>query len=153
MKLSIRRSRPFYVFAAALVIGIGLLWRSGLLPFPYFISKYGGDSLSALVVFLCVGFVYPLSSSLRIFPIAICFTWAIEFLQLYHDYWIDEIRSMLLGRLILGTTFNSPDLMAYALGIAIGALVEHFYFKQKTIQRPNHSLLFSSDLRRVMNPS
>ena len=126
-----RRSRPFYAFAALLVLGIGLLWRSGFLPFPYFIFKYGGDSLWALVVFLCFGFIYPRRSSVRIFFVAICFAWAIEFLQLYHAYWIDGIRATLLGRLILGTTFNSPDLLAYALGIAIGTFAEHLYFKQK----------------------
>ena len=113
-----------YALAGLLVIGIGLLWRSGLLPIPYFMAKYGGDALWALVVFLCVGFVCPRSSTVRIGFIAVGFAWSIEFLQLYHAHWIDEIRSTRLGRMVLGTTFNSPDLLAYLIGIALGVLAE-----------------------------
>ncbi len=126
--IPIQRSRPFYALAAALVIGTGLLWRSGLLPLPNFIAKYGGDSLWALVVFLGFGFVYSRISTTRLGVIAVCFAWAIEFLQLYHADWIDGIRATLLGRLILGTTFNSPDLLAYVVGIAVGVLAERAYF-------------------------
>jgi len=124
---SIQRSRPLYALAAALVIGTSLLWRSGLLPLSNFITKYGGDALWALVVFLCFGFVYPRSMTVRIAFIAVCFAWSVEFLQLYHAPWIDGIRSAGLGRLIIGSTFNSPDLLAYAIGIALGALVEYVY--------------------------
>ena len=126
--IPIQRSRPLYALAAALVIGTGLLWRSGLLPLPNFIAKYGGDSLWALVVFLGFGFVYPRISTTRLGVIAVCFAWAIEFLQLYHADWIDGLRATLLGRLILGTTFNSPDLLAYVVGIAVGVLAERAYF-------------------------
>jgi len=122
--IPIERSRPIYALAVVVVIGIGLLWRSGLLPLPHFVAKYGGDSLWALVVFLCFGIVYPRSPTLRIGFIAICYSWSIEFLQLYHVEWLDRIRSTHLGQLMLGTTFNSPDLLAYVLGIALGASVE-----------------------------
>ena len=114
-----------------LVIGIGLLWRSGLLALPNFIAKYGGDSLWALVVFLCFGFVSPRSSTVRIGFIAVCFAWSVEFLQLYHAHWIDGIRLTRLGRVVLGTTFNSPDLLAYVVGIALGALAERVYLNEK----------------------
>jgi hypothetical protein len=136
MTTPIQRSRPLYAVAVVLVIGNGLLWRSGLLPLPNFIVKYGGDSLWALVVFLCFGFIHPSGPTLRIAIIAVCFAWSVEFLQLYQAHWIDEIRSTRLGRLVLGTTFNIPDLLAYAIGIALGALAEHVYFtgKQDTKQ-------------------
>jgi hypothetical protein len=120
----VQRSRPIYAVAIALVVGIGLLWRSGLLALPNFIAKYGGDSLWALVVFLCLGFAFHRSSTVRIALGAVCFAWSVEFLQLYHAPWIDGIRSTGFGRLFLGRTFNSPDLFAYAIGIAVGASVE-----------------------------
>ena len=126
-----QRSRPFYAFAAVLVIGIGLLWRSGLLPLPNFIAKYGGDALWAFVVFLSFGFVGPRSPTVRIGFIAICFAWSVEFLQLYHAHWIDGIRSTRLGRVVLGTTFNSPDLLAYVIGIALGALAERVWLRAR----------------------
>ncbi len=129
--ISIQRSRPIYAAAVVLVIGSGLLWRSGLLALPTFIGKYGGDSLWALVVFLCFGFASPRTPTVRIAFIAVCFAWSVEFLQLYHSPWIDGIRSTRLGRVVLGTTFNSPDLLAYLVGIALGALAEGVYLNQK----------------------
>ena len=128
--IAVQRSRPLYALAVVVVIGIGLLWRSGLFPLPHFIAKYGGDSLWALVVFLCFGFVYPCSSPVRIGFIAVCFAWSVEFLQLYHAGWIDGIRSTRLGRVVLGTTFNSPDLLAYVIGIALGTLAERGYLNE-----------------------
>ena len=128
--IPVQRSRLIYALAGALVIGTGLLWRSGLLPLPSFLVKYGGDSLWALVVFLCFGFVFRRSSTVRIALGALCFAWSVEFLQLYHAPWIDGIRSTRLGRVVLGTTFNSPDLLAYVVGIALGALAEHVYLNE-----------------------
>ena len=121
MAISMQRNRRLYAVAAILVVGIGLFWRSGVLPLPAFLVKYGGDSLWALVVFLGFGFVFPRTSTVRIGLLAIGFAWSVEFLQLYHAGWIDGIRATRLGRLILGNTFNSPDLLAYTVGIAVGA--------------------------------
>src|SRR5688572_12269197 len=117
----VQRKRLAYASAAALVIGAGLLWRSGLVSLPAFLFKYGGDALWALVVFLGLGFVFPRSSILRISLAAIVFAWSIEFLQLYQANWIETLRATLFGRLVLGATFNSPDLVAYVVGVAVGA--------------------------------
>lgn len=127
----VQRNRAIYAMAAALVIGTGLLWRSGLVPLSDFVSKYGGDALWALMVFLCFGIAFHRSSTVRIALAALCFAWCIEFLQLYHAPWIDGIRSTRPGRLVLGTTFNSPDLLAYVIGIALGMLAECGFINQK----------------------
>ena len=129
--LVLHRSRPWYAVAIALVIGAGLLWRSGWIPLPTFLAIYGGDALWALVVFLCLGFVFRGRSTVRITFIAVGFAWSIEFLQLYHADWIEAIRSTRLGRLVLGTTFNAPDLLAYVVGIVLGALAERVLLSQK----------------------
>src|SRR5687767_1686508 len=92
-KISFQRSRLVYALMVVLVIGTGLLWRSGLLPISAFLWKYGGDALWALVVFLGFGFVFPRASTGRIALIAVGFAWSIEFLQLYHAPWIDSVRS------------------------------------------------------------
>ena len=87
-------------------------------------SKYGGDALWALMVFVGFGFLLPRASTLVVALLALTFSWGVEFSQLYHAPWIDAVRATLPGKLVLGNTFNWPDLLAYALGIALGVLVE-----------------------------
>jgi hypothetical protein len=106
------------------VIAAGLLWRSRLLPLPPFAFKYGGDALWALVVFYGCGFLLSRTSTARVALIALCLAWGVEFLQLYQAPWIEGLRATVPGRLALGSTFNWPDLLAYALGIAAGAISE-----------------------------
>ena len=118
------RSRLLYVVLALVVVAAGLLWRSGFIPLPSPLSKYGGDALWALMVFVGFGFLLPRSPTLAVALLALTFSWAVEFSQLYHAPWIDAVRSTLPGRLVLGNTFNWPDLAAYALGIGLGAWVE-----------------------------
>lgn len=121
------RNRLLYAILIVLVIATGLLWRSGFMPMPSFVTKYGGDALWALLIFVGLGFAFNRASTQRLALGALGFSWAVEFSQLYHAPWIDTIRSTLPGRLILGSTFNWPDLPAYALGIAMGAVVEIFF--------------------------
>jgi hypothetical protein len=106
------------------VIAAGLFWRSGLVPLPHGLSNNGGDALWALMVFLGFGFLFPRASTITVALAALGFAWAIEFSQLYHAPWIDALRATIPGRLVLGNTFNWPDLPAYALGIGLGALAE-----------------------------
>jgi hypothetical protein len=127
----VQRNRLVYAVSIALVIGTGLLWRSSRVRLPDFFAKYGGDALWALVVFLGFGFVFCRSSTVRIALVAVCFAWSIEFLQLYHAPWIDGIRSTRLGHLVLGSVFNVPDLLAYVIGIAIGAFAECVFLHKR----------------------
>ncbi|GFE69657.1 DUF2809 domain-containing protein [Chroococcus sp. FPU101] len=44
----------------------------------------------------------------------------LEFLQLWHFFLLQLLRSYTLGRLLLGTTFSEWDFLYYALGCLIG---------------------------------
>ena len=76
------------------------------------------------MVFAGFGFLLPRASTLVVALLALTFSWSVEFSQLYHAPWIDAIRATIPGKLVLGNTFNWLDLPAYAVGIALGALVE-----------------------------
>lgn len=91
---------------------------------PGFVVKYGGDALWSMVVFFALAMVFTRATTLRVALMAMVFSWSIEFLQLYHAPWIDSIRSTLLGRLVLGSTFNSPDLVAYAIGVVLASFAD-----------------------------
>jgi hypothetical protein len=118
------RNRILYAGLALAVVVVGLLWRSSFMPLPQWLSNNGGDALWALMVFLGFGFLMPRASTLMVALLALTFAWSIEFSQLYHAPWIDAVRATIPGKLVLGSTFNWPDLPSYALGVALGAWTE-----------------------------
>ena len=111
-------------FRVIAVVAAGLFWRSGIVPLPHWLSNHGGDALWALLVFFGFGFLLRRISTPQLSIVSLGFAWAVEFSQLYHAPWIDAIRAVRLGHLVLGSTFNWPDLPAYAVGVVIGALID-----------------------------
>lgn len=128
---SLNRLRYLYVIAMLLVIAAGLGWRSAANPVSPFWYKYGGDALWALLVFLGVRCGLIRASVLRVALVALTFCFAVEFSQRYHAPWIDTIRHTRLGALALGSTFNAPDLIAYAAGVALGVVIETIRLRQR----------------------
>lgn len=118
------RNRFLYVVLAFLVIGLGLFWRSKILPLPPVVAKFGGDLLWALMLFLGVGFIWPRLKTWSLAFIALAVSFLVECTQLYHAPWIDDLRAYPLGSLILGTTFNWPDFGAYTAGVLLGVLLD-----------------------------
>ena len=51
----------------------------------------------------------------------------IEISQLYQAEWINNIRHTTLGGLILGQGFLWSDMVAYTVGVIIGALFEKVF--------------------------
>ncbi|RYD71264.1 MAG: DUF2809 domain-containing protein, partial [Verrucomicrobiaceae bacterium] len=119
---ALQRARSWQLFWIVLVIGLGLLWRSQLVPMPPALVKYGGSALWALMVFLGCGFLFPRASTGTLALMAIAISCAVEFGQLYHAPWLDNIRRTKLGALALGSVFNWPDIPAYTAGVFAGAI-------------------------------
>lgn len=113
------KQRLAYLGAGVGVVGIGLLWRSNLLALPVFLRKYGGDAWWAVLVYLLIRAAAPGAELLRSAGCALAFSFVIEFSQIYHAVWIDGLRATRLGALVIGSVFNPPDLMAYAVGIGL----------------------------------
>lgn len=118
------RNRLWYAVAILVVIAAGLASRRYPWLFPGFMSKYPGDALWALMVFLGWGIIFPGVSTRKIAVYALATSFVDECSQLYHAPWIDSIRSTFLGHIILGSGFMWFDFAAYAIGVFIGVFGE-----------------------------
>ncbi|MFI0204646.1 MULTISPECIES: DUF2809 domain-containing protein [Streptomyces] len=106
--------------AAALVtVGAGLGLRAVAAGS---VAKYGGDALYTVLLLTFVVLVAPRLTPLRAAATALAASWAVEFLQLT-GLPADLSRHSTLARLVLGSTFNAPDLFWYAVGAAAGWLL------------------------------
>lgn len=121
---AIPQHRTAYAISAGVIVALGLLWRSHLLPVSPFMRKYGGDALWALLIFLLIRLIRPDRSVVRSAIAAFGIATAVEVSQLWHAPWIEAIRGVRLGSLILGRHFNWPDIPAYATGILLGAWLD-----------------------------
>lgn len=110
------KNRLIYLFVVFVIISLGLLSRSELMP-NGFLKMYSGDTLWAMMVFFGVSFLNPSWTIKQRFLIALCFSFGIELLQLYQADWINEIRYTRLGGLILGFGFLWVDLLCYTVGV------------------------------------
>ena len=57
-----------------------------------------------------------LLAGLSVAAVALLVSFGVEFSQLLQYPWLDSVRGTTLGHLVLGSTFNAPDLAAYAVG-------------------------------------
>ena len=127
------RTRTWLSLLIVLIIAIGLASRRGYMPFPAALQNYPGDALWAWVVLLCVAWVRPAITRTKLVVWSLVIAFAIEFLQLYQAPWIQALRANKLAYLMLGNGFDPLDLLAYVLGIGVGAVADWSW--QRWLQR------------------
>ena len=132
----INRNRFVYAAAVLIVIAAGLASRKYPGLFPASFGKYPGDALWALMVLLILGWARPRWPSVAIAALALFISLCVEFSQLYQAPWINSIRQSTLGHLVLGSTFNWYDLIAYAVGVLVGYLAEVAYYRPQKAAAP-----------------
>ena len=118
------RHRGLYALWIILVIGLGLGSRAEILDLSPFVAKYAGDALWALLIFLGFGFLLRTRRSVMLAGLAFGVCCAVEFSQLYHTPWLNELRRTWFGKLVMGDTFAWGDIVAYLVGIVLGASIE-----------------------------
>src|SRR5437660_10537608 len=118
------RSRILYFLLVGGIVVTGLILHSRIVPMQPTLRKYVGDALWAAMVFFALGGMLNRASIGRVALFAFGLASLIEISQLYHAPWIDSIRVTIPGRLVLGSTFNWPDFIAYAAGIGTGCIAE-----------------------------
>jgi hypothetical protein len=81
-------------------------------------AKYAGVALYGALVYAITVWVRPRTSPGLAAVIALVVCWVVEFAQLTPVPAALSVRSV-LARLVLGSTFNRPDLAWYGVGIAV----------------------------------
>jgi Protein of unknown function (DUF2809) len=114
------------IFLCLAIITLGLsLRRYGFsVGLPSLIVKYGGSILWATMVFFLVALVLPILSRFQIAAIAALIAIAVELFRLIHTPWLDAFRLTLAGALLLGRIFSLWNILAYAVGILLGVLLD-----------------------------
>lgn len=118
------RDRWLALVLVLATLGLGLAAREFRRYLPPFLGRFAGDTIWALMVFFLWGLVFPRWSRFKVAAAALTFSFAIEFSQLYHAPWIDAIRRIRLGGLILGYGFLWSDLVCYTVGVLVGVWIE-----------------------------
>lgn len=111
---SLRRARFVAAGAAAVTVAAGLGVRAvaeGAL------AKYAGDALYTVLICALVALCAPRARPLTVAGAGLVLSWAVELLQLT-GVPADLSRHSAVARLVLGSTFNAPDLFWYAVGAA-----------------------------------
>lgn len=81
------------------------------------VAKYAGDALCTVLVCALVALCAPRARPLAVAGAGLGISWAVELLQLTGVPAALSERSA-VARLVLGSTFNAPDLLWYAVGAA-----------------------------------
>ncbi|MNU14528.1 hypothetical protein D3C71_26390 [compost metagenome] len=119
----------YYLLAALCTIILGLSLRKiSLVPL------WIGDSLYAVMIYFggrALFYRKPLPATLLI---ALCWCYAVEFLQLVQQPWLNHIRHTLPGRLILDQGFLWSDLVAYTTGIIVAYLIDRLILNKLSIR-------------------
>lgn len=109
-----RRTRGVAAVAAVLTVAAGLGVRTVT---DGAVAKYAGDALYTVLICALVALCAPRARPLAVAGAGLGISWAVELLQL------TGVPAELSGhsavaRLVLGSTFNAPDLFWYAVGAA-----------------------------------
>ena len=128
--MKMKRNRLLYALFTIVIIILGLCSRKFAFALPHLLNEYLGDALWALMIFAGFGFLFPKIEKKKLAFISLLFCYGIEVSQLYHDEWIDSIRTTTLGGLVLGYGFLWSDLVAYTIGVGVGFLFEFVLRKE-----------------------
>ncbi len=121
-----------YSTAVLLAMIMGLGSRAFGEHLPPFAASHLGDALWASMIYFACRVLFtrqPLGLSLLL---SLCFSFGIEFSQLYQGEWINGLRTTRVGALILGKGFLWIDLLRYTVGIAFSYALDRFCWPKKS---------------------
>jgi len=115
--------RKWILVALFIVTPTGFLfkWYSG--PAHRWFNNYGAGVMYEIFWCLLIFFFYPRKKAATKIAVGVLLVTSIlETLQLWHPWFLQQVRSTFLGGTLLGTTFVWWDFPHYVLGCVIGWL-------------------------------
>jgi len=96
-----------------------------------FVSDAAGDALYAALIYLLVAFLAPGWASWATGSVALAWCVAVELFQLtgFPEQWGAAFRPLML---VFGTVFSPSDLLFYALGVAVAAVVDRACMRRRS---------------------
>jgi hypothetical protein len=121
--------------AALCIIAAGLLWRRPELGFAPFVAKYGGSVLWGAMMFFVIGALVPSAERKTLALVAAVISAGVEYSQLLHIGWLDDVRRTAIGQLLFGRTFTWGDIAAYWTGIAVAFGIAALVMRAQSLNR------------------
>ncbi len=121
---TIGRVRITALLAVFLAAAIGLASRSNLLHDIPLFGPYGGDICWAIAVYALARFIFARSKIRSVASVTMGLSLVVEFSQLLDLNPLKSLRRNTLAVLLIGEGFLWSDLVAYAVGIALAAMLD-----------------------------
>lgn len=129
------KNRIVYIVLFFIVIILGISSRTFSDVLPLFVSRHFGDALWASMVYFGCRILFLKQRLFMSVVLSLVFSYSIEFSQLYQADWINNLRSTLLGALILGKGFLSIDLIRYVIGIVCSWVIDRYAISRVILNR------------------
>lgn len=129
------KNRIVYIVLFFIVIILGISSRTFSDVLPLFVSRHFGDALWASMVYFGCRILFLKQRLFMSVVLSLVFSYSIEFSQLYQADWINNLRSTLLGALILGKGFLSIDLIRYVIGIICSWVIDRYAISRVILNR------------------
>jgi hypothetical protein len=110
------------ILALLAVTALGLAAKSYSGPGHWWVNDWGPASVAYELFFMLLAFlVVPRRGAITPIAVGVCAaTCVLEVLQLWQPPWLQAVRSHVLGRALLGTSFSWWDMPAYVIGCTLG---------------------------------
>ncbi|MDN8592930.1 DUF2809 domain-containing protein [Paenibacillus sp. 11B] len=125
------KDRLIYLTAVIITMAAGLASRHFGALLPCFVREHFGDALWAGMIYFGIRMLWINRSREWAMIVSLMFSWAIECSQIIQTPWLNEVRSTLLGALILGHGFLAMDLLRYAVGILCVYGIDRYFLRNK----------------------
>ena len=113
--------RGRYLAALAVVTPLGFLTKFYTGPGAEWVANHAGGFLYVVFWIALVLALAPHLSGALVATSVLAATCALEFAQLWHPPFLEQIRATFLGHALLGSTFGWSDFAYYVAGALVGS--------------------------------